>query len=561
MKLQNLPASILLVLLSFFMLQSCKDEEQLHPEVQTLPLIANSPSSVTLKGNVVARGTYNLVNYGFVYGYTSDIGETSGTKVVVGPDAPVGEYEKVITGLSVPSNYYYYDRNIYARAYITNEKGTVFGQVFSVRLPSPNVKGISPTSGKAGDKITITGDFYTSSAAEVEVTFASTNAKIVEVTPTKIVVEVPTGITYSYYYSGTQVPVALKMGNQSYTVTSSFKVNPTPKDFAPKSGTIGTVITVSGDNFPSYYSYSTLRAYIGQTEASISSYSSGSFQITVPSSVTSDKLAISVVADGVTTILPGEFTVTPHTVTSISPASGLPGSTFNVYGSFNGANSYYSTNASVKIGDTPATVSYVSSGQLTVAVPQGVTVGSHKVKVTLGPHTVEAPQQFEVLAPSVTTFSPTSAGIGREVTINGTFVPGQYYNVYFGATYASGYSTSATTLRVNVPSGVDTGKVPLSVQFGTQRIYATDDFTILAPTISSFSPTSAVPGTVVTINVSGFTPNYYTAVRFGTVTTPVVSYTESTIRAAVPSGVTGAMKISVVHGGQTIVSTDNFTVN
>lgn len=208
-----------------------------------------------------------------------------------------------------------------------------------------------------------------------------------------------------------------------------------------------------------------------------------------------------------------------------------------------------------------ANISNSSSSQLTVNVPQNMMVGSHKVYVTIGPHTVEAPQQYQVLAPSISGISPASGGAGKEVTINGTFLAGQYYTVYFGSVSVSGYATTSTTLRAYVPANLTAGKVQVSVQMGTQRLYTPTDFTFVAPTLDSFSPSSGVAGSIITLNISGFTPSYYTTVKFGTVTTSVISFTESTIRVAVPSGVTGTMKISVINSGQTMVSSDNFTVN
>ncbi|MFD2512944.1 IPT/TIG domain-containing protein [Pontibacter locisalis] len=560
MKSYIIKSPLLLFMFSLFLLQSCKEEEDLHPEVQTLEITAVSPSSATLKGNVVTKGKFTVLDYGFVYGYSPDLNETRGSRVSLGKDPQAGTYTKEVTGLSTPGNYYY-DRTLYARAFLTNEKGTVFGQVASVTLPSPRVQSIIPSSGKAGDRITINGDFYTSNISEVEVIFGSVSAKVVEVTPSKVVAEVPIGITYSYY-NYNQTPVALKMANQSFNVTSSFKVLATVKDFAPKSGYTGTTLTISGDNLPtSSYYYGGLRVYLDQQEVSITSYSSSGVQVVVPHTISSAKFTVSVLADGVKTTLPGEFTVTPHTVSSISPNSGLPGSSFSVFGSnFPGSSYYYNSNVTVKLGDVPASTSFVSSGQVNVTVPYNLPVGNYTVKVTAGPHTIDAPQQYQVIAPSITGFSPTSGGIGREVTINGVFLPGQYYTVYFGTVSTSSYYSSSNSIRVNVPAGIDAGAVKIAVLHGNEKLVAEDNFTVLAPSIASFSPASGVAGSVVTITGSGFTPNHYTTVKFGTVATTVLGVTENTIRAVVPSGVTGSMKISVIHNGQTLISTENFTV-
>jgi len=563
MRTHNLRISLLLLLFSFFLLQSCEKDEEVHPEIHTMEITALSPSTATLKGNVITKGKFAVLDYGFVYGYSPDLSETNGAKASLGKDPQTGTYTKEVSVSSLPSGYYY-DRTLYARAYLRNEKGTVFGQVASVMLPSPSVQSIMPGSGKAGDRITINGTFFASNANEVGVTFGGISAQVVEVTPSKVVVEVPAGITSNNYYSYNQVQVVLTMANQNHNVTTDFRITPTVKDFSPKSGPLGTAITISGDNMPSsnYYYGGSISVLIGQTAVSVSSYSAAGIQVVVPTNISSERVALSVIIDGVTTVLPGEFTVTPHTVSSISPASGLPGSSFSIFGSNFPYNSYYYNSVvSVKIGETPTSVSYSSTGQLTVSVPQNMAAGSYKVKVTAGPHTVEAPQQYQVLAPSISGFAPTSGGIGREVVISGTFLSGNYYDVYFGSVQTRAYSSSSGSIRVQVPPGVDAGNVKIKVQHGNVLLEAAGNFTVLAPAISSFSPSTGVAGSVVTITGSGFTPStYYTTVKFGTVVTSILSVTENSIRAVVPSGVTGAVKINVIHNGQTLISNDNFTV-
>ncbi|WP_181163667.1 IPT/TIG domain-containing protein [Pontibacter mangrovi] len=557
MRLYTLKHPLLLALFSILLLQACKKDEVNHPEVETTEVTALSPTSARLKGHITNKGDFKIIDYGFVYGYNSDLSETRGAKASLGKDAQVGDYSKDLTNLNISG--YNYDRTLYARAYLTNEKGTVFGQVSSVVLPSPNVQGISPGSGKAGDRVTITGNFYSNNTSEVEVLFGSIAAKVLEVSPSKVVVEVPSGISFNSYYSYNQVQVVLRMAGQTYNVTSNFKIISTIKDFTPTTGPLGTSITITGENLPysSYYYSGYVRVYMNGTEVSVSNYSPSSLQVQVPYTLTSDKVTISVLIDGVTTVLPGEFVITPHTVSSISPASGLTGSSFSVFGNF----PYnYNSNISVKLGEIPASASVVSSGQLTVTVPHDLPAGSYKVSVTAGPHTVDAPEQYQVLSPEITGFSPASGGIGKEVVINGRFLPNQYYQVYFGSVAVTTRSYTGNALRVYVPSGIEAGKVKIAVKHGNQLIEAEDEFTVLAPSIASFSPASGVAGSVVTITTSGFTPSSYTAVKFGTVPTSVLGVTENTIRAVVPSNVTGSMKINVVHNGQTLISPDNFVV-
>lgn len=553
-----------LLLLSLALCQSCKEEEEnIHPAIQTLEITTVSSTSALLKGNITNKGKYPVTDHGFIYGPTADLNENWGTKVTLGKDIPDNTYSTLVDRIPF-LNQYNNNRTLYARAYLTNDQGTVYGQVVSVLMPSPNVQSIVPTSGKAGDRITITGQFFTTNKDELDVVFGNAHATILEVSATELVVEVPTGIT-NYYYNYSQVPVTLNMAGQSLNVTSSFRVIPSVKDFSPKEGNLGTSITISGENFHNYYSsYTTIRVLLGQIEVPVNSYNQYGIQVVVPGTVTTDKLVISVIIDGVTTVLPGEFSITPPVVTSISPASGLPGSSFSIFGNnfpagYSGYNDYY---LKAKMGEVPVSFSSISSGQLTLMVPTDMPVGEYKITVTAGPHTVEAPQNYTVLAPSISSFSPTSGSVGKEVVLQGQFLPNQNYQVNFGSVSAHAYSNSSTTLRVNVPAGLDPGKVKISIQYGNQTIVAADEFTVVVPTITSFSPGSGVAGTIVTITGQAFNPNaYYTTVKFGTIETNILSITETSVRVMVPSSApVGAMKLSVINNGQTIVSTDNFTV-
>jgi hypothetical protein len=524
--------------LTSFYLQSCKKDENPDPQVQTLEVTALSPVKVTFKGSVVSRGKYAVSDYGFVYGTTSNIDESNGTKVSMGTDVPTGDFSKEVNNITVNSTFY--SNVLYARAYLKNEKGTVFGKVISTTLPAITATALSPQSGKAGDLVTITGQFYTATADQISVTFNNIKAKVTEASSSKIVVEVPSGVSATH---NSQVSVAITIGGQRVNSNYYFTMLANVKDYSPKSGVVGTMVTFSGDNLPSYYNYSNIN--------------SSGFQIAVPNNVTSDKFAISVVVNGVTTVLPGEFSVVAPTITSVSPTSGLPGTQFTI----SGTNFPTNFSPTLMIGST--TVSYYNMYNNTISayIPSNMAAGTYDVTLKAGPNTVTAPQKFTVIAPSVSSFSPASGSPGREVNITGNFMSGSSYNVYFGSTYTSGTATSSTNLKTTVPGYINPGNVKIAVQFNNQNISASGDFTIIGPSITGFTPASGVAGSIVTINGAGFgTNSYNVAVKFGSTAATVLSVTDNTIRATVPSGVLGAMKISVTTNGQTIVSNDNYTV-
>lgn len=542
--------SAIILLLASIQLQSCKKDKSTDPQIQTISVTALSPGNVLFKGNIVSTGSFKILDYGFVYStITSGINETIGTKVSLGQSPQQGQYSKEVDGITVTNNY---SPVIYVRAYITNEKGTAFGALSSVTLPTPTASSVSPSSGKSGDQITINGQFFASTTNDVKVSFSGVQASVISVSPTQVVATVPSGINAA---DNSQVSVQVSVGGQNLTIPYSFTIHAHFKDYLPKSGPIGTLITFTGDNLPTYYS-SIITVLFGTVSQTLSYYAS---QANVPSNITTNNFQISVTDNGSTVALPGTFTVTAPTITSISPGSGLAGSTVTVSGT-NFPTSYGGITAT--LGNISITASPYSSNQFSFTVPTNMSAGSYSFVLTAGPSSVTAPQKFTVTAPTISSFSPSSGPVGGQVTLTGTFVTGQYYTVNFGSYSTAGYASSSTNLTVNVPTGIPPGAQKISAVIGGQTVTAPGSFTVTTPTITSFSPTSGVAGTTVTITGTGFNSTYYgTSVSFGTVSANILSINSTSITVTVPSNTgNGAMKIIVNAGGQTVTSSSNFTV-
>jgi hypothetical protein len=453
-------------------LQSCKKDKNENPMVQTLDLTAPLPDKFILTGSIVSTGNLKVLDYGFVYNNSSLIDENNGTKVSLGADAPQGDFTKELNALTFksPSGT---GSLLYVRSYLTNEKGTVYGRMLSVIIPVVATSNISPQSGKSGDRITISGQFYITDASQAEVTFNGIKAVLKEVSSTKIVAEVPSGIVALHY---SQIPLQVSIRGQKLGSPYGFTLLANFKDFTPKSGLIGTFISFTGENMPNLNTYGNIRVLLGQTEV-YPTYTSSGFQVAVPASVTTDKLTISIISNGQTTVLPSQFILTPPTITSITPASGLPGSSFTITGTNLNTNYGYGL-----LGGVSAN-SYNYTGNntaLTVTVPSNLSAGEHEYVFKTGPFSISAPQKFTVIAPAVTSFLPTSGTYGREVNITGTFVSGSYYDVYFGSVYTSGRATSSTNLQTYVPYSSTGSTVKISVRYNNgQTLVAPGDFSVL----------------------------------------------------------------------------------
>ncbi len=157
--------------------------------------------------------------------------------------------------------------------------------------------------------------------------------------------------------------------------------------------------------------------------------------------------------------------------------------------------------------------------------------------------------------PVITSFTPTSAGLGLIVTITGKNLIGATA-VKFGGTDAASFTVeNETTITAEVANGT-TGDVTVTTIAGTATL---EGFSfVTTPIIAGFTPASASPGETVTITGTNFTGA--TAVKFGGI--DAASFTvvnTTTITAEVANGTTGSVTVTTENGTATSGSEFTFT--
>ena len=153
-------------------------------------------------------------------------------------------------------------------------------------------------------------------------------------------------------------------------------------------------------------------------------------------------------------------------------------------------------------------------------------------------------------APTVTSFSPTSGGVGTAVAITGTHFPGAT-QVQFNGTSAAAYTVdSATRIMATVPNGATSGAIKVTTPSGMATSVLR--FTVIpAPSIGGFYPASGPVGTSVRVSGSGF--EFATRVQVGG--TGAIAYSVDSkyqITVAVPVGAaTGPIRVTAPGGTAT----------
>jgi hypothetical protein len=170
------------------------------------------------------------------------------------------------------------------------------------------------------------------------------------------------------------------------------------------------------------------------------------------------------------------------------------------------------------------------------------------------------------LAPTITSFTPTSGPAGCVVTITGTnFDNPVVTDVDFNGTDAPDFTiVSGTTLRVAVPVGATDGVIHVTNgTVATSTAFDVADPGACAPTITSFTPTCGPAGTSVTITGTNLLDASDSAglVKFNATTaTSTLATSATTITAIVPNGATTG-KVSVdTPVGAAATSTADFVV-
>ena len=320
---------------------------------------------------------------------------------------------------------------------------------------------------------------------------------------------------------------------------------PTISSFTPTSGVPGTTVTINGSLL-----YPATVEFNG-TAATITANTATQVKALVPTGATSGTIAITTPGGTATS---SDFTVkTPAQpqITSFTPASGVPGATVTISGAaLLGA-------TRVAFNNTTAQITSNTNTAIKALVPAGASKG--KVSVTTAGGTATSATNFTPKAPAqptISSFTPTSGVPGATVTVKGTNLLGAT-RVAFNGANAEISSDTATQLKVLIPADATTGKIAVTTGGGTAT--SIGNFTAKAPakpTITSFTPSSGVPGTTVTIkgtNLLGAT-----RVAFNGTNAEISSDAATQLKALVPAGATTG-KITLTTPGGTATSANEFT--
>ncbi|MFZ1086071.1 MAG: IPT/TIG domain-containing protein [Terracidiphilus sp.] len=442
---------------------------------------------------------------------------------------------------------------------VSTDGGVSSASVFNLIPQTPTISSLSPSiaiAGGAAFTLTISGTNFTSTSTTM---WNTTKLTTTYVSATQLTAAVPASLITAV--SAASITVSTTGG---VSPAATFTVNPpAPKitSLNPSMVMVGgndLMLTLNGTNFTSSSTVTFAGTVLAATYVSATQLTA-----TVPAALTGSAGAASVSVSNVSgASTAATFTINPPppTIYNFSPTYAVAGGaafTLNIYGT------NYTANSTAKWNTTALATTYVSSTQVTVAVPASLITIASAPSITISNVSGASPSAAFTVnppVPTITSLSPASAysgGAAITLTVNGTNFTSTW-TLFWNSTELPSTFISSTRLTATVPASLiasaGTARITVSNVTGTS---AGANFTIIQPppAITSLSPASMAaggPDLLMTINGANF--DAASAASWGSIalTTTLISTTQLTV--TVPAALTanpGTGSIAVSTNGGT----------
>jgi len=346
-----------------------------------------------------------------------------------------------------------------------------------------------------------------------------------------------------------------------YSEAVSFEVNyekaPVVLSFSPIIATWGDTITISGSNFSLVPSDNHIA--FSEIEALCVEATSKQLKTIIPDALNMTNVPLAVTVFNHQATGTEFFKLAPPKVASFAPSSGRVKTSVMLSGE-----NFKEGSTTVYFNDIKATITSISSKQLTVEVPSGLPPGHVKILVDVCAQKVFASEPFVSVSLTVAEFMPTSATFDEIVTVKGSGFStiASENKITFGDVEAIVIEATADELKVKVPRALQKSKSKITIQNDLESAHAPIDFSLLSPVISDFSPKSCPFGNTIVITGQYFNPvPEYNKVVLGSAPATVLESSANTLKIVLPDqyqSATGKSRIMLTIDDVKIESAEEF---
>lgn len=322
-----------------------------------------------------------------------------------------------------------------------------------------SIREISSNRAQVGAHLRISGYGFSRIESVPRVTINDTEAAVLNVSDTLLVVEVPQNGSGSG-------PVVVRVGTEESVgpIFAFMGIN----SVKPLSGGSGTRVTIEGYGFETAQTGNVV-TFNGK-QATVVESSATQLVVVAPDEVETGLIWVTVDSEPV---LGPVFTSLPlPSVDVVSPLSGPVGTQITIQGQ------YYSTEADetfVVINGLKIVPTAVTDTEIKFTVTDDINTGTVQVLVN-DRYSVDGPE-FRTQNLGITAFTPSNGLAGTQVTITGIGFSANVADntVTFNGVPAVVQSATAGTLVVMAPQGLSTGRIQVSTE-GLQQATSPTDF-------------------------------------------------------------------------------------
>ncbi|WP_167616545.1 glycan-binding surface protein [Maribellus sediminis] len=197
-----------------------------------------------------------------------------------------------------------------------------------------------------------------------------------------------------------------------------------------------------------------------------------------------------------------------------------------------------------------------SASAIELSVPVDAMDGSISV-ITASNIKIESDDELAMLMPTIASVAPNPVKNGADVVITGTDLDLVSAVTFSGDAGGTIVNQSATEIQVTVPAEAVTGPVTLSTL--ANKSVASDELSLVKPTISLIEPLSLIAGNDITITGTDF--DLVKAVIFNSnLSVDVTPDSETSITVTVPEAAeSGTIKLVTINGDQ-VESTESLEI-
>ncbi len=447
--------------------------------------------------------------------------------------------------------------------------GHVATASFYVSSTSSTTLTLSPTYGTTGSTVTAYGTGFTYGEL---VELMANGSYVTEQTATS------TAVTISFSYPSTSSTgyqtVEMYGLSSGHTATASFDVTSTSSStltLSPTSGSAGTTVTAYGTGF-TYGESIELMANGTEVEEVTASSTAVTVSFSYPSTSSTGYQTVELYGLSSGHTASGSFYVssTSSSTLTLSPTSGTTGTTVTAYGT----GFTYGESVEVLANGTEIEVVTATSTAVTISFSYPSTSATGYQTVELyglsSGHTASA--SFYVTATSTSSFtlSPTSGKPGATVSATGyettfSLYGAQTVTISFGGTQVATVTPGTAgyfSVSFTVPSGFS-GTVTVTATAAAYGYSASQTFSVVKPTLTLGS-SSAVPGTLVSLSGTGYTPGETVTITLpggGTTTATAGSSGALSTSVTIPAGLSaGSATISAIGSSSQITVSATLTI-